>query len=329
MRARANAGEAGPSRVVRNSVSSCNRGETGCQAAASISVPLPSPAIHTPSPGTPRVPAATTPASPSPCPPPTITVSPAISQRQTMPPPPAPRTACESRGAEDRHHAHVHVHPTGPYRDEDVLLSLQLLACLSKYPHIRVKDAKKSLKKYKRIDVAVDAYYSDPTALAARSHTRTLHGPSTSKINAVFDKYKGKWKLQGGRTVFALFPTSLLRAPRQPDDGTVRLVNPEDVVLLAVAYELESPCVGEWRRPEWLVRRADDLTFFPYSLRLSATTTTQYTIPPKAPTPFPSWLPRLHIKLTSNAAYFTKVYNETFEFARAEGQRSIDQLSPL
>ncbi|KAJ7021385.1 hypothetical protein C8F04DRAFT_1141231 [Mycena alexandri] len=59
-----------------------------------------------------------------------------------MPPPAAPRTARESRGAaEDRHHAHVHAHahahPTGPYRDEDVLLSLQLLAYLSKYPHVR------------------------------------------------------------------------------------------------------------------------------------------------------------------------------------------------
>ncbi|TFK96702.1 hypothetical protein BDV98DRAFT_302714 [Pterulicium gracile] len=42
------------------------------------------------------------------------------------------------------HHAHHHAHahaptdPTpGPYRDEDVLLSLQLLAYLSKYPHVR------------------------------------------------------------------------------------------------------------------------------------------------------------------------------------------------
>lgn len=31
----------------------------------------------------------------------------------------------------------THMMPTGPYRDEDVLLSLQLLAYLSKYPHVR------------------------------------------------------------------------------------------------------------------------------------------------------------------------------------------------
>ncbi|THH31219.1 hypothetical protein EUX98_g2970 [Antrodiella citrinella] len=38
-----------------------------------------------------------------------------------------------------RHHHHHHHHDSesGPYRDEDVLLALQLLAYLSKYPHVR------------------------------------------------------------------------------------------------------------------------------------------------------------------------------------------------
>ncbi|OSC97825.1 hypothetical protein PYCCODRAFT_1454691 [Trametes coccinea BRFM310] len=45
-------------------------------------------------------------------------------------------------GAGANHHHHHHHHhqretETGPYRDEDVLLSLQLLAYLSKYPHCR------------------------------------------------------------------------------------------------------------------------------------------------------------------------------------------------
>ncbi|ETW82562.1 hypothetical protein HETIRDRAFT_316366, partial [Heterobasidion irregulare TC 32-1] len=46
-------------------------------------------------------------------------------------------------GAAGRHHHHHHHHhhpgeqDAGPYRDEDVLLSLQLLAYLSKYPHVR------------------------------------------------------------------------------------------------------------------------------------------------------------------------------------------------
>ena len=42
----------------------------------------------------------------------------------------APRTA---HGQGTQHERH----PEGPYRDEDVLLSLQLLAYLSKYPHVR------------------------------------------------------------------------------------------------------------------------------------------------------------------------------------------------
>jgi len=39
-------------------------------------------------------------------------------------------------------------------------------------------------------------------------------------------------------------------------DGTIKLcedlaVNPEDVVLLAVAFELKSPRVGEWNKQGW------------------------------------------------------------------------------
>lgn len=40
-------------------------------------------------------------------------------------------------------------------------------------------------------------------------------------------------------------------------DGTIKLcedlgVDPEDVVLLAVAWELKSPRMGEWTRKGWL-----------------------------------------------------------------------------
>ena len=40
-------------------------------------------------------------------------------------------------------------------------------------------------------------------------------------------------------------------------DGTIRLcedlaVNPEDVVLLAVAYELQAPRVAEWTKNGWV-----------------------------------------------------------------------------
>jgi hypothetical protein len=39
-------------------------------------------------------------------------------------------------------------------------------------------------------------------------------------------------------------------------DGTIKLcedlsVNPEDVVMLAVAHELKSPRIGQWTRSGW------------------------------------------------------------------------------
>ncbi|KAJ7669229.1 hypothetical protein DFH06DRAFT_1180326 [Mycena polygramma] len=123
----------------RVSVSYRDRADTARQTAASsssISAPVPAAPRanqhHTPYPGAPRVPAAPTPAVrprrataevPDPAP---------IAAIPTTVPPPTART----REREERHH-HSHTHPTGPYRDEDVLLSLQLLAYLSKYPHVR------------------------------------------------------------------------------------------------------------------------------------------------------------------------------------------------
>lgn len=57
-----------------------------------------------------------------------------------------------------------------------------------------MKDARKYLEKYKRVDIAVDAYYGDPAAIASASPQRTPGPPaaSTSKLNALFDKYKGE-----------------------------------------------------------------------------------------------------------------------------------------
>ncbi|KAI0327083.1 hypothetical protein GY45DRAFT_1328114 [Cubamyces sp. BRFM 1775] len=46
-------------------------------------------------------------------------------------------TAATGGAGHHHHHHHARETETGPYRDEDVLLSLQLLAYLSKYPHCR------------------------------------------------------------------------------------------------------------------------------------------------------------------------------------------------
>ena len=46
------------------------------------------------------------------------------------------------------------------------------------------KDAKRYLAKYRRLDQALDAYFNSPTA--------AKNTASTSKLNALFDQYKGK-----------------------------------------------------------------------------------------------------------------------------------------
>ena len=50
-----------------------------------------------------------------------------------------------------------------------------------------MRDARKYLDKYKRIDLAVDAFYNDPHAAAAAPRAQA----SSSKLGALFDKYKG------------------------------------------------------------------------------------------------------------------------------------------
>jgi len=152
------------------------------------------------------------------------------------------------------------------------------------------KDAKRFLEKHKRLDVAIDAYYNDPSAMAAAAKRHDSVGPSVSKLNALFDKYKD------------------VDGPDISADGTIKWcedlnVNPEDVVLLAVAFELKSPRVGEWNKKGW--------TDGWKSLGCDS-------IPSMK-----AYLPRLRVKLGSDTDYFQKVYNHTFDFARGEGQRSL------
>ena len=80
-------------------------------------------------------------------------------------------------------------------------------------------------------------------------------------------------------------------------------VDPEDVVLLPLAYELKSPAVGSFPRKPWI----DGWK----SLGCDSIPTMQ------------TALPRLRDKLANDPKYFTSVYNYTFEFAKTGGQRSI------
>lgn len=52
-------------------------------------------------------------------------------------------------------------------------------------------------------------------------------------------------------------PTSDKEAQEIGIDGTIRMcsdlgVDPEDIVLLAVAYELKSPSMGVWKKAGWV-----------------------------------------------------------------------------
>ncbi|RDB17739.1 Defective in cullin neddylation protein 1 [Hypsizygus marmoreus] len=152
------------------------------------------------------------------------------------------------------------------------------------------RDARKFLEKYKRLDMAIDAYYNDPTALSSTPSRQTTSAPSTSKLTTLFNRYKDP------------------DADEITVDGTIKLcedlgVNPEDVVLLAVAYELKSPRVGEWKKQGWIEGwkgiGCDSIPAMKAAL------------------------PLLRDKLARDPTYFRKVYNHTFDFARSEGQRSL------
>ncbi|KAI0032114.1 defective in Cullin neddylation protein 1 [Vararia minispora EC-137] len=147
-----------------------------------------------------------------------------------------------------------------------------------------LRDAQRYIQKHKRLDAAIDAYYNDQ---ATRKQDA---GPSTTRINQLFDSYK------------------------DPDvdqikvDGTIRLCedlgsDPEDVALLALAYELKSPTPAEWDRKGWVdgwrALGADTLE----GMR--------------------SAVNKLRGRTASDPVYFSKVYNHTFDYVRTPGARSL------
>lgn len=148
------------------------------------------------------------------------------------------------------------------------------------------RDAKRFLEKYKRVDIAIDAYYNNPNALQSGQ----ANAVSTTRLNQLFDQYKDP----DGEDISI--------------DGTIKLcgdlgIDPEDVVMLAVAYELKSPRMGDWTRKGWV----DGWR----SLGCD-------TIPAMK-----TALTRLRDKLGSRPEYFQQVYNYTFDFSRPAGQRSL------
>lgn len=117
-------------------------------------------------------------------------------------------------------------------------------------------------------------------------------------------------------------------------DGTIKLcedleVDPEDIVMLAVAYELKSPRMGTWTKQGWIegwrnLRYAPIHEMMWYQSHLSNTVRL-----PRCDNlnSMKQILPRLRDQLGSDPDYFKKVYNHTFDFARSEGQRSLGEFN--
>ena len=123
-----------------------------------------------------------------------------------------------------------------------------------------MRDARRFLDKYKRVDAAMDAYYNDPSALNnSISISKRTNEPSTSKLNSLFDKYKGAFPppCHNRHVPLCLVIWSDPDGDDITMEGTMKLcedleVNPdEDCVLYAIAYELKSPRMGEWTRKGW------------------------------------------------------------------------------
>jgi DCN1-like protein 1/2 len=167
--------------------------------------------------------------------------------------------------------------------------------------------ARRFLDKHKRLDAAVDAYYSAPAPAPTKSA-----GPSTAKITALFERYKAA-DGDADADVIAF-------------DGTQALcddlgVAPDDVVLLVLAFELGSPRLGEWPRKGWLDGWRALGCAPPALLHVLLILMGQGRV--DTPEALAARLPALRARLRSEPAYFAKVYQHTFDFARAEGQRSL------
>jgi len=109
-------------------------------------------------------------------------------------------------------------------------------------------------------------------------------------------------------------------------DGTISFcgdleVDPEDVVLLAIAFELKSPRMGLWKRDGWV----NGWKSIGYAVlpRMAIHSEILSFCRADAIPAMKAALPKLRDQLGSDPVYFKKVYNYTFDFARSEGQRSL------
>ena len=133
----------------------------------------------------------------------------------------------------------------------------------------RPREAQKFLEKYQRLDLAVDKFFENPREFSSGGSTKRREQEQVTRLNELFDRYRGVCccHVLGARTTSVLThafftPRSIYKDPGSDEDvitfdGTIRWCeemnqNPEDVVFLAVAYELKSPSMATWTRQGWL-----------------------------------------------------------------------------
>ncbi|KAH8112152.1 DUF298-domain-containing protein [Phellopilus nigrolimitatus] len=174
------------------------------------------------------------------------------------------------------------------------------------------------MEKYKRLDAAMDSYYNDPNQFGGASSKKT-DTDRVARLGALFDKYKGLFSTIATfpyplSDILYLYTCDYIALVDDPDgdeiaiDGTLKWcddlsVDPEDVALLAIAYELKSPSMGSWTRKGWV----DGWRSLGQDTIDGMRTT----------------LVQLSQKLASDSRYFQQIYAYTFDFARSEGQRSL------
>ncbi|KAF8130175.1 defective in Cullin neddylation protein 1 [Boletus edulis] len=159
-------------------------------------------------------------------------------------------------------------------------------------PHLQ-KEAKRYLDKHKRLDAAIDAYFQDSGS------RRSGSGASTSKLITLFEKYKDPdGDIISTQGTVQFFTELGFKQDEEAMDG------PDDTPkLLSLAYELQSPRLGEWTRKGW--------------------TDGWKSIGCDTIDGMKTALTCLEAKLGTDPSYFRTVYTYTFNFARSEGQRSL------
>lgn len=93
--------------------------------------------------------------------------------------------------------------------------------------------------------------------------------------------------------------------------------------LLSLAYELQSPSIGEWTRKGWIDGWKSIGSASAPRLIGGFGPLTQIVHRCDTIDGMKTALTRLEAKLGSDPSYFRTVYNYTFNFARSEGQRSL------